>query len=103
MGAFLTGLASSDLGSSIMERIKGRKKLKYTGKVRAYNPSTGTVGPPTADRNPVSNGYGRPTLGSYKKGGKVRKTGKYKLHAGERVLTKRQARKYRGGRRGKRR
>jgi hypothetical protein len=30
-------------------------------------------------------------LGSFKKGGKVKKTGKYKLHKGERVLTKKQA------------
>lgn len=32
-------------------------------------------------------------LGSYKKGGKVKKTGLYKLHKGERVLTKKQAKK----------
>ncbi len=30
-------------------------------------------------------------LGSFKKGGKVKKTGTYKLHAGERVLNKKQA------------
>lgn len=28
----------------------------------------------------------RPILGSYKKGGKVKKTGIYKLHRGERVM-----------------
>jgi hypothetical protein len=32
----------------------------------------------------------------YKRGGKVRKTGLAKLHKGERVLTKRQAKSYRG-------
>lgn len=31
-------------------------------------------------------GYGRPLLGSFKKGGKVKKTGVYKLHKGERVM-----------------
>jgi hypothetical protein len=30
-------------------------------------------------------------LGGFKKGGKVKKTGPYKLHKGERVLTARQA------------
>ena len=33
--------------------------------------------------------------GSYKRGGVVRKTGMARVHKGERVLTKRQARKYR--------
>ncbi len=37
---------------------------------------------------PTPNG---PLMGSFKKGGKVKKTGNYKLHAGERVLTKKQA------------
>lgn len=31
---------------------------------------------------------------SYKRGGKVKRTGPAKLHKGERVLTKRQAKKY---------
>jgi len=34
-----------------------------------------------------------PQLGSFKKGGKVKKTGSYKLHKGERVLTKKQAKR----------
>ena len=33
-------------------------------------------------------------LGSYKKGGKVKKTGTYKLHAKERVLNPKQTRKF---------
>jgi hypothetical protein len=36
------------------------------------------------------------TLGSYKKGGKVRKTGVYKLHAKERVLNSKQTKKLEG-------
>jgi hypothetical protein len=37
---------------------------------------------------PASRG---PLMGTFKKGGKVKKTGNYKLHAGERVLTAKQA------------
>ena len=40
-------------------------------------------------------------IASYKKGGKVRKTGPARLHKGERVLNKKQTKKYekkRGGR-----
>lgn len=33
---------------------------------------------------------GRPVLGSFKKGGKVKKTGLYKLHAGEKVTSLKQ-------------
>lgn len=33
-------------------------------------------------------------LGSKKRGGKIKKTGKYRLHKGERVLTKKQAKGY---------
>src|SRR5579859_7800231 len=34
------------------------------------------------------------TMGSYKKGGKVKKTGAYKLHKGERVLNPKQTKKF---------
>lgn len=33
-------------------------------------------------------------LGQFKRGGKVPRTGDYKLHAGERVLTRRQTKRY---------
>jgi hypothetical protein len=36
--------------------------------------------------------------GSYKRGGRVKKTSVAKLHKGERVLTKRQAKRFRGKR-----
>ncbi len=39
----------------------------------------------------VVNKQAQPVLGSYKKGGKVKKTGLYKLHKGEKVLTKKKA------------
>lgn len=35
----------------------------------------------------------RPLLGSFKKGGKVKKTGNYKLHKGERVISLKKAMK----------
>ena len=35
-----------------------------------------------------------PTIGSFKRGGKVKKTGLIKAHKGERVLTKKQASKH---------
>lgn len=35
----------------------------------------------------------QPVLGSYKKGGKIKKTGLYKLHKGEVVKTKKQVKK----------
>jgi hypothetical protein len=38
--------------------------------------------------------------GTYKKGGKVKKTGLAKVHKGERVLTKKQNKKYESRKRG---
>jgi len=46
----------------------------------------GQAGPPLPGERLVG-------LGSFKKGGKVKKTGKYKLEKGERVLTKAQQKK----------
>lgn len=42
-------------------------------------------------------GGGAGMMRSFKRGGKVAKTGPAKLHKGEKVLTKRQAKKFRGG------
>lgn len=36
-------------------------------------------------------------IGGFKKGGKVKKTGAYKLHKGERVLNKKQSKKFNAG------
>jgi hypothetical protein len=38
---------------------------------------------------------GGETIGSFAKGGRVKRTGKYMLHSGERVLNRRQAQSYR--------
>jgi len=42
----------------------------------------------------ASSGPGSVGLSSFKRGGKVKKTGPAKVHKGERVLNKKQARKY---------
>lgn len=43
-----------------------------------------------------------PTLGSFKRGGKIPKTGVYRLHEGERVLNVKQTRKFERGKTGRR-
>ncbi len=48
------------------------------------------LGSPTASNRGRNSGF---KLDSYKKGGKVKKTGLAKLHKGELVLTKKQAKK----------
>ena len=70
------------IGSSIMENEKNRKPS--TMRNFSYQP--------TEDRAVPS---------SLRKGGKIKKTGYAKVHRGERVLTKSQAKKYRKRMRGK--
>jgi hypothetical protein len=48
-------------------------------------------GVPYANAAGPSRAGASPLLGQFKKGGKVKKTGNYKLHKGERVLTAKQA------------
>jgi len=91
---FLSG-ALSGFSSTAMQRkksgqrglLRGEPKTtrRITGKAREYDPSTGGAGPAEP-------------LPSYKRGGKVRKTGLARVHRGERVLTKKQAKRYRRGR-----
>jgi hypothetical protein len=53
--------------------------------IDARNPGIGparTMDPRMGFQQP-----GGPLLGSFKKGGKVKKTGKYKLHKGEKVIS----------------
>jgi hypothetical protein len=72
----------SKLGESITESEKNRKPST----MRNFNYQ------PTEDRAIPS---------SLRKGGKVKKTGYAKVHKGERMLTKAQAKKYRKRMRGK--
>jgi hypothetical protein len=57
--------------------------------IDARNPG---LGPARMPFDPRAGGYqpGGPMLGSFKKGGKVKKTGKYKLHKGEKVMSVKQ-------------
>ena len=67
----------------------------------AVSGATGASQPPDERsrlrlNKPVPKSYGGSgeDADSYKRGGKVKRTGPAKLHKGERVLTKRQAKKY---------
>jgi hypothetical protein len=41
----------------------------------------------------ITNETNKQALGSFKRGGKVKRTGTYKLHKGEKVLTKKQSKR----------
>jgi hypothetical protein len=87
MGAFLTGLTSS-VASGIQKK---KDKDKAAPKLQTFEK-------PTSDS---STGETHADPGEFKRGGKVRKTGMAKVHKGEKVLTKRQAKRMerkRGGR-----
>jgi hypothetical protein len=75
MGAFLSGLASK-VGSHYKKKVQ-----KKYGTGGGSKPSSGGF----TDNAGMSD-----TIGSFKRGGLVKKTGLAKVHKGERVLTKRQ-------------
>jgi hypothetical protein len=60
--------------------------------VRPVGPAPVRPGIPPIGIQPIGP---EPIRGSFKKGGKVKKTGNYKLHKGERVLTEKQAKSIR--------
>lgn len=67
----------------------------------AVGKATGGTGPskssgskPVQNKTDYSTGYDPSNTEGFKKGGKVRKTGLAKVHKGERVLNRKQARKY---------
>ena len=76
MGAFSGFAQSGVLGSfsDAMSRMKSKRKTSKTSSA------------------PATEGH-QAEPGSFKRGGKVRKTGYAKVHKGERVLTKAQQRK----------
>ena len=53
---------------------------------------------PAADSGSDDSGSDSGVIDSLKRGGKIRTTGKYELHKGERVLTAKQAKSYRAKR-----
>lgn len=79
----MTGGAGKGISGAIGAISKKRSKAR---------PATGTIGPPSLAPHDDSGGE---EMASYKRGGKVRKTGPARLHKGEQVLTASQARKYR--------
>ena len=93
MGSLLGGAFSGAAG--VIQKKKGddedrkaRQKMSNTGR------NSATLG--------GSNDEAGQTAGSFKRGGKVRRTGKARVHKGERVLTAKQARRYEGKRGAKR-
>lgn len=113
MGSFITGALSGYAGMAGKMKEKGSKGLlrrgnkrrPLTGRVRQYDSATGKVGEPKSvdSQQSTSGGDYVPSLGKYipgaKRGMKVKKNRIIRVHKGERVLTKKQAEKYRGGKR----
>ena len=87
LGGFLTGFSQGKKNETV-KKIKS--KLGGKGKDDGGGEGGGGGGGSAADE------MGAETSGvpSYKKGGKVRKTGLARLHKGERVLNKSQAKRY---------
>ena len=83
-------------GGGILSRRKRQAMGKLAGK------SSGGSDSSSASSEITALGQGAEVLGAMKRGGKVRKTGIYKLHRGERVLTTKQASRYRSRRASKR-
>jgi hypothetical protein len=74
------------LAPTVAGKIKNALKKQPTG---SDSGSSGAATEGDAAANP----------GSFKRGGKVRKTGMARVHKGERVLTKKQNKKYMSGKR----
>ena len=75
-GGYVGSHIGKKLGSEKMGRQVGQKIGGYAGSRIAKKAAVAT-----------------PVLGSLKRGGRIKKTGLYRLHKGEYVLTKRKARK----------
>ncbi len=86
---FTQGLSGRGGGGGDSKDSKKKSPIDSIKKLFSKNKSGGG-GPTSADE------MGAETSGvpSYKKGGKVRKTGLARLHKGERVLNKLQAKRY---------
>jgi hypothetical protein len=98
MGSFLTGAISGYTGTALQRK-------KQDGSAKKKSP-TQQVNDEAASHMMDDDPHKR--MMSYKRGGKVRKTGPAKLHKNERVLTAKQTKKYDaqhkiGKRRGRRR
>jgi hypothetical protein len=96
MSSFASGLMGGFSDTALKKRqakagSSGNQKSslvkRFIGKLtRGKAPKVGNL--PTSTRQVPD------FVGSYKRGGKIRKTGMAKVHRGERVLSKRQAKRY---------
>lgn len=77
------------IGTGVLGKLKDRKMQKQATK---YDTS-GSASSSDAESDASQ------TAGSFKRGGVVKKTGLARVHKGERVLTKKQRRKYDSGKR----
>jgi hypothetical protein len=91
MGAFASGLMSGVVGGINKKKDRDKETSKL-GKfeTKTTSPTTASPGSDESSSQP----------GEFKRGGTVRKGGRAKVHKGERVLTKRQAKRY-GRKRGR--
>ena len=81
MGAFLTGLLKGNVAGASQMRKAGQKGVLRKKKKKGQQGSGETDYEGTME---------------FKRGGKVKRTGMAKVHKGERVLTKKQQKRYAG-------
>lgn len=92
VGGFMSGVENSDAGGgSGGTTTSGSKPRLWKGLVSLSKSSSSTKAAPTGGSD---SGGDNAYTQEFKKGGRVRKTGLAKVHKGERVLTRKQARKY---------
>jgi hypothetical protein len=101
-GGFFGGAVSGFADTALKKKNKGtpsgaKKLMSKMSKKGGSSDSFSSMAPPSQYQG--SGGDGN-SAGSFKRGGRVRRTGRARVHKGERVLTAKQARKYEGKRRG---
>ncbi len=87
-GVGSTSFAQGGSGSGPLAKYKNRAKNKAKSAIKSATTSKSSS---TSSDSPSSD-YG--TEGSFLKGGPVKRTGVYKLHKGERVLNRKQTKRY---------
>ena len=91
-------MSFGEIGASVLKGVASAAGSKGSGSQNLYNKLQERRKNRVAKQQSSSSNSSDPgDMPSYKRGGKVKHTGKAYLHKGERVLTKRQARKYSRG------
>jgi hypothetical protein len=85
LGGFMSGLTGGGGGDAAKKAAKKLKDWKPSSSGGSDTTSGGSPGSDVGDAGDPS---------SFKKGGMVKKTGMAKVHKGERVLTKKQNKRY---------